>query len=603
VPGRNFLLLSFLMAALRYQPLPVAARPAIQPQRESNSNSRTDGPAELPRMHIDSSLSATPAPGKHISVHAGEDPSQALARASCGDTIELQAGATFGKLVLPAKQCDDSHWIIIRTSAPDAKLPPEGTRLTPCYAGVASLPGRPAFQCGSTENVLAKIEFNARGGSGPVIFEPGANHYRLMGLEVTRSESTGPVYNLIGPDKAAADHLIFDRMWIHGTAQKETVRGVMLSHVRYAAVVDSYFSDLHCVAKTGACVDSQAVAGGLGDDPMGPFKIENNFLEAAGECLLFGGGQATATPADIEIRHNHLFRPLIWLKGQPGYIGGLDGNPFIVKNLFEIKNAQRVLFEDNFLENSWGGFTQTGFAIVLSPKNQGRGSQSLCPSCLVDDVTIRNCRITHVGSGFQIANGVADNGGAAKDGGRYSIHDVVVDDIEAEPLGGFGAFAQISTAPGVTPVPPLHDLAINHVTAFPPHAIFVIGGPLGAKMSGLSITNSIFLRGTRAIATTGGGRDRNCSAMPDAKPPEAILRECFSSFSFHHNVIIDGGGGWPKDNKVAKNVDDVGFTNFASGRGGDYRLAPSSKFKRTAADELDAGADLDAIKKAIGGVD
>lgn len=599
--SRSFLLLSFLMVVMQYGSMPLSAYRAELSQPESDTNSRVDGPAELPRVHVDSSLSATPAPGKHVLVHEGEDPSQAVARASCGDTIDLQAGATFSRLVLPAKQCDDAHWIIIRTSAPDSKLPPEGTRLTPCYAGVASLPARPALGCGSTANVLAKIEFNAKGGSGPVIFEPGANHYRLMGLEVTRAESTGPVYNLIGSDKGAADHLIFDRMWIHGTAQNETARGIMLARVRYAAVVDSYFSDLHCVAKTGACVDSQAIAGGVGDDPMGPFKIENNFLEAAGECLLFGGGQATTTPADIEIRHNHLFKPLIWLRGQPGYVGGLDGNPFIVKNLFELKNAQRVLFEGNILENSWGGFTQTGFAILLSPKNQGRGSESLCPGCLVTDVTIRNCRVTHVGSGFQIANGRADNGGAPKDGGRYSVHDVVVDDIEDEPLGGFGAFAQISTAPGISAVPPLHDVAIDHITAFPRRAVLIIGGPLGARMSGLSITNSIFSSGPRPIATTGGGRDRNCGAMPDSKPPDAVFHECFSSYSFHHNVIIDGGGGWPKDNKTPKNVDEVAFSNFANGNRGDYRLSSSSKFRHAAADERDVGADLDAIDKAIAG--
>src|SRR5262249_12212441 len=231
-----------------------------------------DGPAELPRVVMQTTMRDTPAPGKVYRVWAGEDASEGIEKAPCGDTVELQAGASFGRITLPAKKCDDSHWIIIRTSAPDSKLPPEGTRLTPCYAGVASLPARPSFVCTSTENVLAKLEFDGKAGSGPVVFSPGANHYRLIGLEVTRALSPAGVYNLIGTDKGTADHLIFDRMWIHGTAQNETVRGVMLSHVRYAAVVDSYFSDFHCVAKSGGCVDSQAVAGGAGDDPMGPFK-------------------------------------------------------------------------------------------------------------------------------------------------------------------------------------------------------------------------------------------------------------------------------------------------------------------------------------------
>jgi hypothetical protein len=561
-----------------------------------------DGPAELPRIYIDSSLRATPAPGKLLTVRAGEDPSQALSKASCGDTVQLQAGATFNKLVLPEKNCDDSHWIIVRTSSPDSKLPPEGARLTPCYAGVSSLPGRPAFQCASTENVLAKIEFDGKGGSGPVFLVPGANHYRLIGLEVTRAVSRAVIYNLIGPDKGTADHIIFDRMWIHGTPQDETVRGVMLAHVRYVAVLDSYFSDFHCVAKTGACTDAQAIAGGQGDDPMGPFKIVNNFLEAAAESIIFGGGEGTATPTDIEIRGNYLFKPVIWMMGQPGFVGGVDGSPFIVKNLFELKNAQRVLFEGNILENTWGGFSQTGFGILLGPKNQAIGLRNVCPSCLLTDITIRNCRVSHVASGFQIGNGLSSNGGAAKDGGRYSIHDVVVDDIRPDLYNGFGVFAQISMTPGISASPRLHDVSIDHVTAFPPRSLFIIGGPLvEPKMTGLSITNSIFSTNAQPIQTTGGGVDKNCSAMPQRKGPESIFHDCFASYNFHHNVIIGGSGGWPKDNKTTGNLADVEFVNYRDGNAGDYRLSPRSKFKHTGADQKDVGADLDAIEKATMG--
>jgi hypothetical protein len=574
---------------------------ALATERATSENH--DGPAELPRVAMATSMRDTPSPGKEIRVKAGQDASQAVAKASCGDTIQLQAGATFNRLVLPAKKCDDSHWIIIRTSAPDAKLPPEGTRLEPCYAGVAFLPGRPAFHCTASENVLAKIEFDAKGGSGPVIVEPGANHYRLIGLEVTRSVSPAMITNLIGPQNAPADHLVFDRMWIHGTPQSETVRGVMLSHIRFGAVVDSYFSDFHCVAKSGACVDSQAVAGGLGDDAQGPFKIVNNFLEAAGECILFGGGQATVTPTDIEIRRNHLFKPLTWLRGQLGFVGGQDGNAFIVKNLFEIKNGQRVLFENNVLENAWGGFTQTGFAILLGPKNQAGRNGNLCPSCTVLDITIRYCLISHVASGFQIGNGLSDKQGAAKDGGRYSIHDVVVDDIDGDKYGGFGAFAQISMTPGESEAPLLHDVQIDHVTAFPPRAVFVFGGPFtDRKMSGLSVTNSIFTSGTQVLSSTGGGPQKNCAAQAPKRGVEDVLRNCFSSYVFHHNVIIGGGGGWPKDNKTAGKLAEVGFSDHRNGNEGEYELPASSKFKRAAADQKDVGADVAGIKEATKGV-
>lgn len=604
----SYALLLLFLVALASSIGARAVRLGISEQRSDFRSSKQaqgfDGPAELPRVRVETAMRDTPAPGKVIHVRAGEDASQAVEKAACGDTVELQAGATFTQLVLTAKKCDDAHWIIIRTSAPDSKLPPEGTRLEPCYAGVTSLPGRPPFHCKSSENVLAKLQPEGKGPGGPVTISPGANHYRLIGLEVTRHTAPNIVYNLIGPQDAPADHLIFDRMWIHGSAQDETARGVMLSHLRYVAVIDSYLSDFHCVAISGACVDSQAVAGGSGNDPMGPFKIENNFMEGAAETILLGGSAGTETPQDIVIRRNHMFKPLIWMRGQPGFVGGLDGNAFIVKNLFELKNAVRLLFEANVLENTWGGFSQAGFAIGIGPKNQAHGAIGVCPTCQVTDITIRYCTISHVGGGFGLGNGLSDNGAAAKDGGRYSIHDVTVDDIQAEPLLGRGIFAQISTAPGVTAAVPLHDVNIDHVTAFPPRLLFNIGGPLHEpRMSHLSITNNVFLAvGDHPVTSTGGGIDRNCSGGPRSKTMDITLESCFSSYVFENNVIIGGGGGWPKGTATPSKLADVGFTNPKDGNGGEYRLTATSKFKKKGSDGKDVGADIDAIEQATADV-
>src|SRR5207302_2832353 len=119
-----------------------------------------------------------------------------------------------------------------------------------------------------------------------------------------------------------AHHIILDRLWVHGTTHEETARGFYIARVTSAAVVDSFFSDFHCVARTGSCLDSQAISGGGGNNPAGPFKINNNFLEAAGENIEFGGGAATTTPADIEIRQNYLYKPMTWMAGHPGFVGG-----------------------------------------------------------------------------------------------------------------------------------------------------------------------------------------------------------------------------------------------------------------------------------------
>ena len=151
--------------------------------------------------------------------------------------------------------------------------------------------------------------------------------------------------------------------------------------------------------------------------------------------------------------------------------------------------------------------------------------------------------------------------------------------------------------------PRLHDVSIDHVTAFPPRVLFIIGGPrLDPRMTGLTITNSIFTVGAQRFGTTGGGVDRNCAAMPQRRGAESIFHDCFASYTFHHNVIIDGGGGWPKDNQTPGNVADLGFASFKNGNGGDYRLSSSSKFKHAASDRKDVGADLDAIDQATMGV-
>jgi hypothetical protein len=388
-------------------------------------------------------------------------------------------------------------------------------------------------------------------------------------------------------------------MWVHGNAQDETVRGLLLSASRYVAIVDSYFSDFHCIAKSWSCGDTQAIGGGLGESPMGPYKIVNNFLEAAGENILFGGGYATTTPADIEIRRNHMFKPPAWMRGQAGYAGGADGNPFIVKNLLELKNAQRVLIDGNVMENSWGGFSQVGFAILLTPKNQGgRAGINLCPACQVTDVTIRNTSISHVAAGFQIANALAGSG-AARDGQRYSIHDVIIDDIDGKKYGGPGEFAQVSVSAGA---PVLQNVAINHVTAFPPSTLFMIGDMVATStpIKNFAFTNSIVNAGAHPVWSTGGG-PANC-AFHDV--PSVTFDACFSNSTFSSNAIIDSPpSSWPGKNFFPASPNAVRFANYNGGSGGDYRLQPASPFKGKGTDGKDLGADLEAIHSATAGVE
>jgi hypothetical protein len=223
-------------------------------------------------------------------------------------------------------------------------------------------------------------------------------------------------------------HIVFGQDYAHGNPGEETRRFLQTSGASYVALVGSYVGEIHCIDATGACSDAQAVAGGLGDNPSKAIWIVNNYLESSGENILFGGGEATTVPSDITVMNNWLRKPPCWNPNAPNFCSGVK---YIVKNHFELKSATRMWVEGNVMEGAWGGFSQSGFSILLTPKSQGY----LCAVCEVTDVTIRYNHVKHVGSSFQIAN--APPYGVA--GERYSIHDNLIEDQDPTYYSGVGS--------------------------------------------------------------------------------------------------------------------------------------------------------------------
>ena len=101
---------------------------------------------------------------------------------------------------------------------------------------------------------------------------------------------------------------------------------------------------------------------------------------------MFGGADPKIiglVPSDIEFRRNHCFKPLSWNPLDPSYAG----RHWTVKNIFELKNARRVLVEGNMLENNWAD-GQSGAAVLFTPRNQ----EGTAPWSAVQDVTFRRYR-------------------------------------------------------------------------------------------------------------------------------------------------------------------------------------------------------------------
>src|SRR5437879_5531121 len=225
-----------------------------------------DGIAELPKACYYTALDGTPSPGKQIRVSAKSNLATAIDDAKCGDTLLLPAGASFDATVLPSKKCDDQHYITVRTDTPDSNLPPEGTRISPAWSGVASLPGRPPFAqpSGGPAKLLATVVVRRPEGVSV------GDHVRFIGIEWT----TPPEAN-IGRLVAAenTDHVIFDRNWVHPANGAEVGHGIGMVHGSHTiAVINSYIRGLNCIARRGKCTDATGVGGGGGDQPISPLK-------------------------------------------------------------------------------------------------------------------------------------------------------------------------------------------------------------------------------------------------------------------------------------------------------------------------------------------
>ena len=101
-------------------------------------------------------------------------------------------------------------------------------------------------------------------------------------------------------------HIVLNQVYVHGDPVIGQKRCIALNAAD-VTISDSYVSD--CKSTTQ---DSQAIAGWNGP---GPFTTENNYLEAAGENVMFGGSDpaiADLVPGDIVFRRNHVSRPMSW---------------------------------------------------------------------------------------------------------------------------------------------------------------------------------------------------------------------------------------------------------------------------------------------------
>jgi hypothetical protein len=100
--------------------------------------------------------------------------------------------------------------------------------------------------------------------------------------------------------------IVLSHLYIHGDPRWGQKRGIALNAAS-VTIRDSYIADCKGVGQ-----DTQAIGGWNGP---GPYTIENNYLEAAGENVMFGGADpsiANLVADGVTFRGNYVSRPMAW---------------------------------------------------------------------------------------------------------------------------------------------------------------------------------------------------------------------------------------------------------------------------------------------------
>ena len=490
-------------------------------------------------------LGSAPGPVETASVvlvGSGGDLQKALDAAQPGDVIQLQAGARFvGNFVLPARRGDDTRYITLRSSVPDADVPGDSTRIStqdaPLLPKLRSPNGDPALRTapGARHWRVLLVEFEGNpGGSGEII--------RLGEGGTPQSPATLP------------EDLVIDRCYIHGDPAAGQKRGIALNSGD-TRILNSLVLEIKAEGQ-----DSQAIGGWNGP---GPYTILNNRLEG-GQAIMFGGADprtADLVPTDIWIRGNHLTRP-----------PALRGSRWQVKNLFELKNARDVRVEGNLMEYHWSG-AQPGYAVVLTPRNQEGGA----PWSTVENVWVRFNVIRHVGAAFNLLGRDSPNASGTARG--ITIADNLLYDVDGAAWGGNGEFLRVGDGPS--------QVTVEHNTVLQTgNVVSAYGGPRDrpTPIGGFSFRFNVVRHNEYGVH----GSDRGVGSD--------TLNAYFPGAVFTGNLLAGGQERLYPPGNLFPPADDFERL-FVDAAAGDFRLAPDA---RAPSDEAGfrAGADIAEVNLA-----
>jgi hypothetical protein len=343
--------------------------------------------------------------GKHNASGCGLQ--YALTNATAGDVIVLTAGATYDTPLsgwrVPAYT--GSSWVYVISSQ------------DPGYNSQGTLPRYSYSTRYGGENYLLPANVSSmptllygRGGGNGITIAAGCKNVRFVGINVqpVPHVSPPPGYCVIFQNsqyhnhQTSADGIYFDRcMFGNDTASPAytaVTHGIGAINCDHFLAHQCYFWGMSSSEQ-----DSNAIFA-LGG---GPHCIQNCYIEAVGEGILYGGGYVDQyqIPHDITYRYNYNTKLAAW-QSLPTF-----GN--YVKNHFELKCAERVNCYGNIHQNNWSGRGsqgQHGVSFGIGSKDQQQVASKAdiwgtCPWVHVSDVDLHDNLIFNVNRGVGFVMG------------------------------------------------------------------------------------------------------------------------------------------------------------------------------------------------------
>lgn len=480
-----------------------------------------------------------------------------------------KATSRSGKFMLP--NYPGSFKTYIRTSG-YLDLPEYGDR---------TVPGDDSAAYATIKNVGSEVALWA---------EYGAHDFHFIGIEIASDESLCYALVNIGADQNTSiapselseipTDITFDRCYLHGNTLGILRRALAFDPIN-GTIIGCHIDKCQ---DTGT--DSQAIC--VFNTP-GPIRIHNNHLEGAGENILIGGGDPSIkylVPSDIEITCNFFTKSLTWKADDPSY----GGTAYIVKNLLELKQGERVLIEGNVFEKCWPQ-GQVGQAILFTPRNQNLTANW----SIVNDVTFRKNYIYDVNRLIDIYSRDAGDifssyGFTSRRCMRILIEDVLGVTSQTEYGNNNGPGISLLCGPS-----PVEYVTIKNVTAIHKDdaaSSIALGDSLKFS-NNLTIQNCVLAHSLHGIfgASVASGT--------------AALNTYNNGWDVDHNALYFPPGHpnpgdylslYPAGNDLLDGESDVGFVDY---NGGNYSLETTSDYHNAGTDGEDYGYDKPSLDAAI----